>query len=66
MKKWLIKSKRELYSNRILSVTADLAVNPRNEHESEYYRLEFPHWVNVIAINRGAAGRIDSSVPSWE
>ena len=50
MDKWLVKSNRELYSNRILKVSADLAVNPRNEHESEYYRLDFPHWVNVIAL----------------
>ena len=50
MKKWPIRSTRELYKNPILTINADLATNPRNQHESEYYRLKFPDWINVIAI----------------
>ena len=50
MNKWPITSSRELYKNRILTVSADLATNPRNQHQSEYYRLDFPDWINVIAI----------------
>lgn len=50
MEKWPVKSTRELYKNRILTVNADLATNPRNQHQSEYYRIGFPDWINVIAL----------------
>jgi ADP-ribose pyrophosphatase len=48
--KWPIKSSRSIFSTSIVSLNANLSVNPRNGVENEYYVADFPDWANVIAL----------------
>lgn len=41
---------REAGDFRIFDITVDRKVNPRNDHEQDFYIINAPNWVNVIAV----------------
>lgn len=50
VKTWPVVSSRALASYRIFSLRSDLKVNPRTGGRHDFFVLECPDWVNVVAI----------------
>lgn len=50
IKSWETKSTRQLESYRIVSVRSAVRTNPRTQLDQEFYILDCPDWVNIIAI----------------
>ena len=50
IKKWNIVSSEQLESNRIFSVRKDTSVSPINGNEHDFFVIEAPDWINVIAL----------------
>lgn len=51
MEVWETSNDQELYANRVMRVMSHEAENPRNGLVRDYFRIDFPDWVNVLAIN---------------
>ncbi|MBT5927402.1 MAG: NUDIX hydrolase [Verrucomicrobia bacterium] len=47
---WKTKSTRQLESYRIVSVRSAVRTNPRTQEDQEFYIMDCPDWVNIIAI----------------
>jgi ADP-ribose pyrophosphatase len=47
---WKQLYRREAGDFRIFNITVDRKVNPRNDHEQDFYVINAPNWVNVIAV----------------
>jgi len=65
---------REAGDFRIFNITVDRKVNPRNDHEQDFYIINAPNWVNVIATTpddqmilveqfRHGSGSIELEIP---
>ncbi len=46
----VICDERRLFSIKVAEVVSARIVNPRTGTESEFYRLDFPDWVNIVAV----------------
>jgi ADP-ribose pyrophosphatase len=46
---WKKLHTREAGDFRIFDITVDRKVNPRNGHEQDFYVINAPNWVNVVA-----------------
>ena len=51
-KPWKVISSEYLHKNLWLTVRKDHVVLPNGNHIPSYYILEYPNWVNTIAITR--------------
>lgn len=51
-KPWEVISSEYLHKNLWLTVRKDHVVLPNGNHIPSYYILEYPNWVNTIAITR--------------
>lgn len=54
VKNWPVVSSRALASYRIFSLRNDLKINPRTGGRHDFFVLECPDWVNVVAVTRDA------------
>lgn len=52
MKKWKVLSSEYLFKRPWLTVRKDCLQLPNNAVIDEYYVLEYPSWINVIAITK--------------
>ena len=52
MKKWKVRSSEYLFKRPWLTVRKDCLQLPNNAVIDEYYVLEYPSWINVIAITK--------------
>lgn len=52
MKKWKLLSSEYLFRRPWLTVRRDKLELPDGRHHDEYYVLEYPTWVNTIAITK--------------
>ena len=50
IKKWDLLKSREIDSNRVFSTRKDTALSPLTGKEHDFYVIEAPDWVNVIAV----------------
>ena len=50
---WSTKSTQDLANYRILSVRSAIRSNPRTNEDHEFFILDFPDWVNIIAVTPG-------------
>ena len=50
VKKWDLLKSTELQSNRVFSVRQDTAVSPETGKAHEFYVIEAPDWINVVAL----------------
>ena len=53
IKKWELVSTSEVQSNRVFSVRKDNAVSPVTGSEHDFYVIDAPDWVNVVAVTPG-------------
>ena len=65
---------REAGDFRIFNISVDRKVNPRNDHEQDFYIINAPNWVNVVATTtdgqmilveqfRHGSGTIELEIP---
>jgi 8-oxo-dGTP pyrophosphatase MutT (NUDIX family) len=47
---WKLKSTKPLHDYRIFRTRSDTRVSPRTGIEHEFYVLESPDWVNIVAV----------------
>ncbi len=47
---WKTKSTRQLENYRIVSVRSAIRTNPRTQEDQEFYVMDCPDWVNIIAV----------------
>lgn len=47
---WKISAHEEVSSNKIFTVEKAKIQNPRNGIEKDFFRLELPPWVNILAL----------------
>ncbi len=50
--KWIIKNSNYLIKNKWLTVRQDHVIMPSGVEMDDYYVLEYPTWVNVLAITK--------------
>lgn len=50
VKHWPVVSTRPMANYRIFSLRADLKINPRTGDRHDFFVIECPDWVNVVAI----------------
>jgi len=50
IKKWDIVTSEKIESNKIFSVRKDTSVSPLTGNEHDFFVVEAPHWINVIAL----------------
>ena len=50
IKKWKIIKSEPLSSNRVFSTRKDTSVSPITGEEHEFFVIEAPDWVNVVAV----------------
>ena len=50
IKKWNIINSKELQSNKIFSVRKDTSVSPITGNEHDFFIVESPDWINVVAL----------------
>ena len=50
IKKWNVVSSKQLESNKIFSVRKDTSVSPITGNEHDFFVVEAPDWINVVAI----------------
>ena len=50
IKKWNVVSSKRLESNKIFSVRKDISVSPLTGSEHDFFVVEAPDWINVVAI----------------
>lgn len=50
IKKWDLLKSREIDSNRVFSTRKDTALSPLTGKEHDFYVIEAPDWVNVVAV----------------
>jgi 8-oxo-dGTP pyrophosphatase MutT (NUDIX family) len=73
--KWVVESTRKIFQDRWLSVRADRCRMPDGREVDPYYVLEYPDWVNVVAVTaaeevvlvrqyRHGIGRVVLELPS--
>jgi len=48
----VVSDERALFSIKVAEVVSARIVNPRTGGESEFYRLNFPDWVNIVAVTK--------------
>ena len=53
IKKWKIIKSEPLSSNRVFSTRKDTSVSPITGEEHEFFVIEAPDWVNVVAVTDG-------------
>lgn len=53
MEKWTVLSSEHLFKRPWLTVRKDRLKLPNDAVIDEYYVLEYPTWINVVAITRG-------------
>lgn len=72
--KWEVASPKTLFSNHIVTFLASDVTSPRTGLQKEFYRFEFPKWVNIVAITpeeemvlirqyRFGTGRLETEIP---
>ncbi len=47
---WNIRKREEISNNKLYRATKAQIRNPRNGMEKEFFRLELPPWVNILAL----------------
>lgn len=47
---WKTKSTKQLEDYRIASVRSAIRTNPRTQEDQEFYIMDCPDWVNIIAL----------------
>lgn len=50
IKKWDLVNSEEVDKNKIFSIRKDRCVSPRTGSEHDFFIVEAPEWINVIAI----------------
>lgn len=50
IKKWDLLKSREIDSNRVFSTRKDTALSPITGKEHDFYVIEAPDWINVVAV----------------
>ncbi len=50
IKKWNVVSSKQLEFNKIFSVRKDTSVSPITGNEHDFFVVEAPDWINVVAI----------------
>ena len=50
IKKWNVVNSEQLESNKIFSVRKDTSVSPITGNEHDFFVVEAPDWINVVAI----------------
>ena len=50
IKKWNVTGSKHLSSNRVFSTRKDTSVSPITGEEHDFFVIEAPDWVNVVAI----------------
>jgi 8-oxo-dGDP phosphatase len=51
-KPWTVKQSRYLHESRWLTVRVDECITPSGVEVPAYYVLEYPGWVNVVALDK--------------
>ncbi len=52
VKPWKVESTRYLFKDRWLTARVDRCVTPAGVEVPAYYVLEYPDWVNIVAIDK--------------
>ena len=47
---WKTKSTKQLANYRIATVSSAIRTNPRTQRDHEFYVMNCPDWVNILAI----------------
>jgi len=47
---WQVQDTQTLFTNRVVSFVASNVTSPRTQITKEFYRFEFPAWVNIVAV----------------
>jgi ADP-ribose diphosphatase len=50
IKKWDLLKTTEIESNRVFSVRQDTALSPLTGKEHDFYIIDAPDWINVVAV----------------
>ena len=50
IKKWELLRSESLSSNRVFSTRKDTSVSPATGEEHDFYVIEAPDWINIVAI----------------
>jgi 8-oxo-dGTP pyrophosphatase MutT (NUDIX family) len=50
IKKWNVVSSEQLESNKIFSTRKDTSISPITGNEHDFFVVEAPDWINVVAI----------------
>ena len=58
-RKWKVLKSEYLFKRPWLTARRDEVELPNGVRNPEYYVLEYPDWVNVLAITR------DTPIPAW-
>ncbi|MEQ9618534.1 MAG: NUDIX hydrolase [Deltaproteobacteria bacterium] len=53
IKKWKVVKSEELDSNRVFATRKDTSVSPVTGKEHEFFIIDAPDWVNVVAVTPG-------------
>lgn len=53
IKKWKVIGSERLSSNRVFSTRKDRSVSPITGEEHDFFVIEAPDWVNVVAVTDG-------------
>lgn len=62
---WTVLSSEYLHRAPWLTVRKDHVVLPNGNHIPSYYILEYPNWVNTIAITRDGQICLYPPIPAW-
>lgn len=50
IKKWNVSKSEIVESNRVFSIRKDTSLSPQNGNEHDFYVIETPDWINVVAL----------------
>lgn len=50
IKKWNIAGSENLSSNKVFSVRKDTCVSPKTGNEHDFFIIQAPDWINVVAL----------------
>ena len=50
IKKWEVVNSEQLDSNRVFATRKDTSVSPMTGEEHDFFVIEAPDWVNVVAV----------------
>jgi 8-oxo-dGTP pyrophosphatase MutT (NUDIX family) len=52
IKKWSVTKSQQVESNRVFSVRKDTSISPYNGNKHDFFIIEAPDWINVVALTQ--------------